>query len=39
MTGYRHRLLLMIDEFPSLGRLDVFAESLSLVTGYGIKAC
>lgn len=39
VTGYRHRLLLMIDEFPSLGRLDVFAESLSLVTGYGIKAC
>ena len=29
----------MIDEFPSLGRLDVFAESLSLVAGYGIKAC
>ena len=39
VTGYRHRLLLMIDEFPSLGRLDVFAESLSLVAGYGIKAC
>ena len=29
----------MIDEFPSLGRLDVFAESLALVAGYGIKAC
>jgi type IV secretion system protein VirD4 len=39
VTGYRCRLLLMIDEFPSLGRLDVFAESLSLVAGYGIKAC
>jgi Type IV secretory system Conjugative DNA transfer len=39
VTGYRHRLLLMIDEFPSLGRLDVFAESLSLVAGYGIKGC
>ena len=39
VTGYRHRLLLMIDEFPSLGRLDMFAESLSLVAGYGIKAC
>lgn len=39
VTGFRHRLLLMIDEFPSLGRLDVFAESLSLVAGYGIKAC
>ena len=39
VSGYPHRLLLMIDEFPSLGRLDVFAESLSLVGGYGIKAC
>jgi type IV secretion system protein VirD4 len=39
VTGYRHRLLLMIDEFPSLGRLDMFADSLSLIAGYGIKAC
>ncbi|MGO9267992.1 MAG: type IV secretory system conjugative DNA transfer family protein [Candidatus Binataceae bacterium] len=39
VTGYRHRLLMMIDEFPSLGRLDMFAESLALVAGYGIKAC
>jgi type IV secretion system protein VirD4 len=39
VTGYRHRLLLMIDEFASLGRLDMFAESLSLIAGYGIKAC
>jgi type IV secretion system protein VirD4 len=27
----------MIDEFPSLGKLDVFAESLAYVAGYGIK--
>src|SRR6202030_1532436 len=39
MTGYRHRLLLMIDEFASLGRLDMFADSLALIAGYGIKAC
>ena len=39
VTGYRRRLLLMIDEFPSLGRLDMFADSLSLIAGYGIKAC
>jgi type IV secretion system protein VirD4 len=39
MTGYRHRLLLMIDEFASLGRLDLFADSLALIAGYGIKAC
>jgi type IV secretion system protein VirD4 len=39
ITGYRHRLLLMIDEFASLGRLDMFADSLALIAGYGIKAC
>jgi len=39
VSGFHQRLLLMIDEFPTLGRLDVFAESLSLVAGYGIKAC
>lgn len=35
---HRHRLLLMVDEFPSLGRLDVFQESLAFIAGYGIKA-
>jgi type IV secretion system protein VirD4 len=39
VSAYRYRLLLMIDEFASLGRLDMFAESLSLIAGYGIKAC
>lgn len=38
VAGYRHRLLLMIDEFPSLGRLDVFQESLAFIAGYGLKA-
>ena len=32
-------LLMMIDEFPTLGRLDMLAEALSLIAGYGIKAC
>jgi len=35
---YRHRLLLMLDEFPSLGKLDVFQEALAFISGYGIKA-
>ena len=35
---YRHRLLLMLDEFPSLGRLDIFQESLAYIAGYGLKA-
>jgi type IV secretion system protein VirD4 len=38
VAAYRHRLLLMIDEFPSLGRLDVFQESLAFIAGYGLKA-
>jgi type IV secretion system protein VirD4 len=35
---YRHRLLLMLDEFPSFGRLEVFQEALAFIAGYGIKA-
>ncbi|MES3021662.1 MAG: type IV secretory system conjugative DNA transfer family protein [Pseudomonadota bacterium] len=34
---YRHRLLGMIDEFPSLGKLEILQESLAFVAGYGIK--
>lgn len=32
-----HRLLMMLDEFPSLGKLDIMQESLAFVAGYGIK--
>lgn len=32
------RLLMMLDEFPSYGRLDVFQEALAYIAGYGIKA-
>ncbi|HUG35308.1 MAG TPA: type IV secretory system conjugative DNA transfer family protein [Candidatus Limnocylindrales bacterium] len=35
---HRHRLLLMLDEFPSLGRLDFFQTQLAYLAGYGIKA-
>jgi len=35
---YKHRLLLMLDEFPSFGRLEVFQEALAFLAGYGIKA-
>jgi type IV secretion system protein VirD4 len=34
---YKHRLLGMIDEFPSLGKLEILQESLAFVAGYGIK--
>jgi len=35
---YPYRLLLLIDEFPSLGKLDVFEEALAFIAGYGLKA-
>jgi len=34
----KHRLLLLIDEFPSLNRMEVFADALSYMAGYGLKA-
>jgi type IV secretion system protein VirD4 len=34
----RHRLLLLIDEFPSLNRMEIFADALSYMAGYGLKA-
>jgi type IV secretion system protein VirD4 len=37
VAHYKHRLLMMLDEFPSLGRLDILQESLAFVAGYGIK--
>lgn len=36
-TGKRHRLLLMLDEFPALGRLDFFESALAFMAGYGLK--
>jgi len=37
VAHYKHRLLMMLDEFPSLGKLDIMQESLAFVAGYGIK--
>jgi len=34
----RHRLLLMLDEFPALGRLDFFESQLAFMAGYGIRS-
>jgi type IV secretion system protein VirD4 len=36
-SGERHRLLLMLDEFPALGRLDFFESALAFMAGYGLK--
>lgn len=37
-SGRRHQLLMMLDEFPALGRLDFFETSLAFMAGYGIRA-
>ena len=34
----RHPLLLMLDEFPALGRLDFFESALAFMAGYGLRA-
>jgi type IV secretion system protein VirD4 len=36
--GKRHRLLLMLDEFPALGRLDFFESALAFMAGYGLES-
>src|SRR5690606_25181581 len=36
--GNRHRVLLMLDEFPALGRLDFFESALAFMAGYRLKA-
>ena len=33
-----HPLLLMLDEFPALGRLDFFETAMAFMAGYGIRA-
>lgn len=35
---YPHRLLLMLDEFPTLGRMEGIQTALAYLAGYGIKA-
>jgi type IV secretion system protein VirD4 len=35
---HRRRLLLMLDEFPALGRLDFFESALAFMAGYGLKS-
>jgi type IV secretion system protein VirD4 len=34
----RHRLLMLIDEFPTLGKLPFFTDALRQMAGYGLKA-
>ena len=37
-TAHKHRLLLLLDEFPSLGKLEFFETALAFIAGYGLKA-
>ncbi len=32
-----HKLLMMLDEFPALGRLEFFESALAFMAGYGIR--
>ena len=34
----KRRLLLMLDEFPALGRLEFFETALTFLAGYGVRA-
>jgi type IV secretion system protein VirD4 len=34
----KQQLLMMLDEFPALGRLDFFETALAFMAGYGIRA-
>ena len=36
--AYRHRLLVLLDEFTSIGKLEIFDRSLGFMGGYGLKA-
>lgn len=36
-SPHKHRLLCLLDEFPSFGSMDFFKTSLGFLAGYGIK--
>ena len=38
LRPHAHRLLMMLDEFPSLGKLQIIQDALPKCAGYGIKA-
>ncbi len=37
VMAHRRRLLMMLDEFPSFGKLQPIADGLAFVAGYGLK--
>lgn len=34
----KHRLLMLLDEFPALGKMETFETAMGVIAGYGIKA-
>jgi type IV secretion system protein VirD4 len=38
VKNYKHKLLMMFDEFSSLGKVDIIQESVAFQAGYGIKS-
>ncbi len=36
-AGYKHRLLMMLDEFTSLGKLAIIERGIAYMAGYGVK--
>ncbi|MCK5748395.1 MAG: type IV secretory system conjugative DNA transfer family protein, partial [Oricola sp.] len=37
-AAQNRKLLMMLDEFPALGRLDFFESALAFMAGYGVRA-
>lgn len=35
---HKHKLLLMLDEFPAFGKIPLLEKSLAYIAGYGMKA-
>ncbi|WP_338077830.1 type IV secretory system conjugative DNA transfer family protein [Acidithiobacillus caldus] len=33
----KHPLLLLLDEFPSLGKMDIFQDTIAFLAGYNVK--
>ena len=34
---FKHRLLMLLDEFPSLGKMEILEKAIGYVAGYGMK--
>lgn len=34
---FKHRMLMLLDEFPSIGKMEILEKAIGYVAGYGIK--